>query len=108
MRKVPSVSKKTIDSKTSFETTINPIEDRSDDDKIDEKLIHQNETSDQITDEASVEQLIEAESRSQSPSNFKLRKRLLKSIDDFNDEEDVPENKQLFDNHAMFYRVKQR
>ncbi|XP_046820225.1 uncharacterized protein LOC124424774 [Vespa crabro] len=108
LRKTPSVSKKTIDSKTSFETTINPIENHSYDDKIEEKLIRQNETSDQITDEASVEQLIEAESRSQNPSNFKLRKRLLKSIDDCNDEEDSPENKQLFDNHAMFYRVKQR
>ncbi|XP_043666911.1 uncharacterized protein LOC122628567 [Vespula pensylvanica] len=108
LRKAPSVSKKIIDSKTSSETTIQPIEDRSYDDKMEEKLIRQNETSDQITDEASVEQLIEAESRSQNPSNFKLRKRLLKSIDDCNDEEDDPENKQLFDNHAMFYRVKQR
>ncbi|KAI4498629.1 hypothetical protein M0802_006335 [Mischocyttarus mexicanus] len=108
LRKGPSVSKKSIDSKTISETTVIPVENHSYDDKTEDILLQRNETSDQVTEESSMEHMIEAESRSQNPSNFKLRKRLLKSIDDRNDEEDAPENKQLFDNHAMIYRIKQR
>ncbi|XP_014606012.1 PREDICTED: uncharacterized protein LOC106787828 [Polistes canadensis] len=108
LRKGPTVSKKAIDPKTTSETTVLPIENYSYDENTEDILSHQNETSDQVTEEASMEHMIEAESRSQNPSNFKLRKRLLKSIDDRNDEEDGPENKQLFNNHAMIYRIKQR
>ncbi|XP_076240734.1 uncharacterized protein LOC143183159 [Calliopsis andreniformis] len=49
----------------------------------------------------------EGEYRSQNLNNFKLRKRILKSVEN-NMEDSAPEGKQLFDNHALVYRVKQR
>ncbi|XP_017888602.1 uncharacterized protein LOC108630049 [Ceratina calcarata] len=48
---------------------------------------------------------VDAEFRSQNLENFKLRKRVLKSVEN---NEDPPEGKQLFDNHAVVYRVRQR
>nr|XP_031841336.1 uncharacterized protein LOC116430855 [Nomia melanderi] len=47
------------------------------------------------------------ELRSQNMHNFKLRKRVLKSVEGSADESSV-ESKQLFDNHAAVYRVRQR
>ncbi|XP_054001991.1 uncharacterized protein LOC128888851 [Hylaeus anthracinus] len=49
----------------------------------------------------------DAELRSQNLNNFKLRKRVLKSIENSKDQP-APEGKQLFDNHALVYRVRQR
>lgn len=47
------------------------------------------------------------ELRSQNIHNFKLRKRVLKSVES-NTDESPAESKQLFDNHAAVYRVRQR
>ncbi|KAK2580805.1 hypothetical protein KPH14_011539 [Odynerus spinipes] len=112
LRKSPSVSKKSIDLKISSEVTDNatnvlPMQDRSYDES-EERLVQRNDTFDRTPDDVSVEQTSEVESRAQNPSNFKLRKRILKSIEGCNDEEDDAEAKQLFENHAAIYRVKQR
>lgn len=48
----------------------------------------------------------DGEFRSQNLNNYKLRRRVLKSVQD--SKETGPEGKQLFDNHALVYRVKQR
>lgn len=47
----------------------------------------------------------DAEIRSQNLNNFQLRKRVLKSVEN---REEEAEGKQLFDNHALVYRVRQR
>ena len=47
------------------------------------------------------------ETRSQSLENFKIRKRLLGDVDGKNKDEKI-EGKQLFNNHAVVYRVRQR
>ncbi|XP_078050710.1 uncharacterized protein LOC144477118 [Augochlora pura] len=52
-------------------------------------------------------QLADAELRSQNLNNYKLRKRVLKSVERSGDEP-AAEGKQLFDNHAAVYRVRQR
>ncbi|CAK9831608.1 hypothetical protein ANTRET_LOCUS8571 [Anthophora retusa] len=57
-------------------------------------------------DETGNQKVPDAELRSQNLNNFKLRKRVLKSVE--NKPDDVAEGKQLFDNHALVYRVRQR
>lgn len=50
---------------------------------------------------------LEPEERAQNLDNFKMRRRIVKSMDT-DDEEDIPETKESFDNHALIYRVRQR
>ncbi|XP_076754809.1 uncharacterized protein LOC143425692 [Xylocopa sonorina] len=57
-------------------------------------------------DEIGVRKAADAELRSQNLDNFKLRKRVLKSVE--NNVDEAAEGKQLFDNHAVVYRVRQR
>ncbi|KOC64244.1 hypothetical protein WH47_12546 [Habropoda laboriosa] len=57
-------------------------------------------------DETGNQKVTDAELRSQNLNNFKLRKRVLKSVE--NKAEEGAEGKQLFDNHALVYRVRQR
>ncbi|XP_076382363.1 uncharacterized protein LOC117225804 [Megalopta genalis] len=52
-------------------------------------------------------ELPDAELRTQNLNNYKLRKRVLKSVDG-NGDASPAEGKQLFDNHAAVYRVRQR
>ncbi|XP_043523508.1 uncharacterized protein LOC122535769 [Frieseomelitta varia] len=57
-------------------------------------------------DETSDRKVADAELKSQNLDNFKLRRRVLKSAESKVDE--PAEGKQLFDNHAIVYRVRQR
>ncbi|KMQ91843.1 hypothetical protein RF55_8244 [Lasius niger] len=80
------------------------MEDRSDDEKFD-GFMERNATNDAMMDETSMTG--EPEMRAQNLHNFKQRKRVLKSVDDVRENEEA-EAKQLFDNHAIVYRVRQR
>lgn len=89
--------------KLQYNTTVSPevnrtspvyIQDRSDNDSY-ENLFPYDGAADQNV-------VADPEFKSQNLNNFKLRKRVLKSVDE------AAEGKQLFDNHAIVYRVKQR
>lgn len=77
------------------------MQDRSDDERYDDFM--QNATSDVMMDET----MGGPEMRAQNLHNFKHRKRVLKSVEDTRENEEA-EAKQLFDNHAIVYRVRQR
>ncbi|XP_011696411.1 PREDICTED: uncharacterized protein LOC105455061 [Wasmannia auropunctata] len=108
LKKLPNPSKKNT---TILYETINradnlSMEDRSDDENYD-GLIQRNATGDTMPAETRVAKASEPEMRAQNLHNFKQRKRVLKSVEDA-DENEGPEAKQLFDNHAIVYRVRQR
>lgn len=111
LKKSPNFSKKSTNSTIVYEAMINrtndlSMEDRSDDENY-ESLMQRNATSDIIPFETRIAKAAEPEMRAQNLHNFKQRKRVLKSVEDANENEE-PEAKQLFDNHAIVYRVRQR
>jgi len=111
LKKSPNLSKKSINSTNLYEVMVNRtsdllMEDRSDDENY-ESLIQRNTTDDIIPAETRIVTANGPEMRTQNLQNFKQRKRVLKSIEDANENEE-PESKQLFDNHAIVYRVRQR
>lgn len=90
-------------------TGIIKMEDRSDvnydqEDDIDDS----DELNDQIASESRSISIAEPdpEFRSQNLNNFNLRKRLLSMNED--ESEEKVQGKQLFGNHAMVYRLRQR
>ncbi|KYN32537.1 hypothetical protein ALC56_13395 [Trachymyrmex septentrionalis] len=113
LKKSPNLSKKLINSTNLYEAMINRsntsdllMEDRSDNENY-ESLIQRNTTDDIIPAETRIVTANGPEMRTQNLHNFKQRKRVLKSIEDANENEES-ESKQLFDNHAIVYRVRQR
>ena len=98
LRKPSNFTKKLFNSTVSPEVnriTSTYIQDRLDNDG---NLFPYDETSDR--------RVADAELKSQNLDNFKLRRRVLKSAENKVDE--PAEGKQLFDNHAIVYRVRQR
>ena len=96
LRKPSNFTKKLFNSTVSPEVNrTSYIQDRLDNDG---NLFPYDETSDQ--------KVADAEFKSQNLDNFKLRRRVLKSAENKVDE--LAEGKQLFDNHAIVYRARQR
>ncbi|XP_018402062.1 PREDICTED: uncharacterized protein LOC108779194 [Cyphomyrmex costatus] len=111
LKKSSNLSKKPINSTSLYETMVNRtsdllMEDRSDNENYG-NFIQRNVTGDIISAETRIVTASGPEMRAQNLHNFKQRKRMLKSIDDANENEES-ESKQLFDNHAIVYRVRQR
>lgn len=109
-KKSPNISKKS-NTTILYETAINrtadlSMEDRSDDENYD-SLMPRNATDDIMPVETRIVKASEPEMRAQNLQNFKQRKRVLKSVEDANENEES-ETKELFDNHAVVYRVRQR
>lgn len=109
LKKPPNFAKKSANSTILSEVTVHQanafyMEDRSDDEKYDD-FVQENTTSNAMMDEANM--MGGPEMRAQNLHNFKQRKRVLKSVEDTRENEEV-ETKQLFDNHAIVYRVRQR
>lgn len=107
LKKSPNFIKKSANSSILSEAMVRQtdtlyMEDRSDDEKYDD-FMQRNATSDVMIDET----MGEPEMRAQNLHNFKHRKRVLKSVEDARGNEEA-EAKQLFDNHAIVYRVRQR
>ncbi|XP_011629494.1 uncharacterized protein LOC105421993 isoform X1 [Pogonomyrmex barbatus] len=109
LKKSSNLSKKS--NSTMYEAAINRTDDLSMEDRSDDKnyeiLMQQNATSDIMPVETRIVKADEPEMRAQNLHNFKQRKRMLKSVEDAKENEE-PESKQLFDNHAIVYRVRQR
>ncbi|XP_050455840.1 uncharacterized protein LOC126853832 isoform X1 [Cataglyphis hispanica] len=106
LKKSPNLMKKSANSTSLSEamarqTNALYMQDRSDDERYDDFM--QNATSDVMMDET----MGGPEMRAQNLHNFKHRKRVLKSVEDTRENEEA-EAKQLFDNHAIVYRVRQR
>lgn len=96
LKKPSNLTKKLYNSTVSPEvnrTSSIYIQDRSDNESY-ENLFPYEGAADQ--------NMADPEFKSQNLNNFKLRKRVLKSVDG------AAEGKRLFDNHAIVYRVKQR
>ncbi|XP_036144315.1 uncharacterized protein LOC105828814 [Monomorium pharaonis] len=111
LKKLPNPPKKsnsTILPEVRFNRTDDlPMEDRSDDENY-ENLVQRNATDDiALPFETGIAKANGPEMRAQNLHNFKQRKRVLKSMEEA-DENEEPEAKQLFDNHAIVYRVRQR
>lgn len=110
LKKSPNISKKS-NTTILYEPTINrtadlSMEDRSDNENYD-SLMPRNATDDIIPVETRIAKVSEPEMRAQNLQNFKQRKRVLKSVEDANENEE-PDTKELFDNHAIVYRVRHR
>ena len=88
LKKSPSLSKKPINSTNLYEAIVNRsdllMEDRSDDENY-ENLIQRNTTGDIIPAETRIMTANGPEMRTQNLHNFKQRKRVLKSIEDANE-----------------------
>lgn len=112
LKKSTNPPKKSTNTTILYEAMVNnrtddlSLEDRSDDESY-ENLMQQNATDDIVPAETRIAKASEPEMRAQNLHNFKLRKRVLKSMEDV-DENEEPETKQLFDNHAIVYRMRQR
>ncbi|KAG7208602.1 hypothetical protein KM043_014811 [Ampulex compressa] len=88
-------------------TDLSRMQDRSDIESFGKYL--QREKSEDLTPiESRVRDVNNPEIRSQNLNNFMLRKRVLKTSAESKLHDEDPEGKQLFDNHAVVYRVKQR
>lgn len=86
------------------------MEDRSDYENYENpnaSSIQRNVTDDMTPAESRILIPSGPEARAQNLQNFKQRKRMLTSADDTKGDEE-PEAKQLFDNHAIVYRMRQR
>jgi len=110
LKKSSNLSRKSTNSTILNEAMINrtddlSIEDRSDNEEY-ESFMQQNATDD-MSIETHIAKTSEPEMRAQNLHNFKQRKRMLKSVENANGNEE-PEIKQLFDNHAIVYRVRHR
>ncbi|XP_076394639.1 uncharacterized protein LOC100879805 [Megachile rotundata] len=97
LKKPPNVTKKFYSSTVSPEVNSTNI-------RIESRSDNENPGNPFLYDETDEYKAADAEIRSQNLNNFKLRKRVLKSVE--NNEE--AEGKQLFDNHALVYRVRHR
>lgn len=111
LKKSLNLPKKPANTTILYEAMINrtddlPMEDRSDDESY-ENLMQRNATGDVTPVGTRSAKASEPEMRAQNLHNFKQRKRVLKSVEDA-DENEEPETEQLFDNHAIVYRVRQR
>lgn len=112
LKKSSNLSRKSANSTILFDTAINradnlSLEDRSDDESYEGFMQQQNATGDMLPAETRIMIPSEPEMRAQNLHNFKQRKRVLKSVENAKENEE-PEAKQLFDNHAIMYRVRQR
>lgn len=87
-----------------FNSTVPPEMNRTSSIYIQDRL--DNDGNLFLYDETTDQKVADAEFKSQNLNNFKLRKRVLKSVENKVDES--VEGKQLFDNHAIVYRVRQR
>lgn len=111
LKKSPNLSRKsanlsTILSEANINQTDWTLEDRSDD--ADVISMQRNATAnDLMSAETRIMKSDEAELRAQNLYNFKQRKRVLKSVEDAKENVE-PEARQLFDNHAIVYRLRQR
>jgi hypothetical protein len=83
------------------------MEDRSDDENYENHDAILMQRNDMMPAESRIMKPSEPEMRAQNLQNFKQRKRMLKSMEDVREDEES-ETKQLFDNHAIVYRVRQR
>lgn len=111
LKKSSNPPKKPTNTTIQYEAMINrtddlSMEDRSYDESY-ENLMQRNATGDIMPAETRIAKASEPEMRAQNLHNFKQRKRVLKSVEDA-DENEEPGTKQLFDNHAIVYRVRQR
>ncbi|XP_032670408.1 uncharacterized protein LOC116843771 isoform X3 [Odontomachus brunneus] len=112
LKKSPNLSRKSVNSTILPEAIVNQTdtllaESRSSDDANYKNSTQQNSIVDLTLPESRIMRSGELESRAQNLHNFKQRKRVLKSVED--DKENAgPEGKQLLDNHAVVYRVRQR
>ncbi|XP_011879670.1 PREDICTED: uncharacterized protein LOC105568539 [Vollenhovia emeryi] len=111
LKKSPNLAKKPTNATSQYEAMINRTDDLSIEDRSDDEnygiLMQRNATGDITPVETRIAKASEPEMRAQNLHNFKQRKRVLKSVEDANENED-PDTKQLFDNHAIVYRVRQR
>lgn len=112
LKKSPSLSKKVTNFTILPEAIVNQtdilsVEGRSSNDANYESPTRRNGTFDLTLPESRIMRSGELESRAQNLHNFKQRKRVLKSVEDER-ENGMPEAKQLLDNHAIVYRVRQR
>ncbi|XP_011171486.2 uncharacterized protein LOC105204120 isoform X1 [Solenopsis invicta] len=110
LKKLPIPPKKSANSTIMYAARTNRTEDLSMEDRSDDENYEsfvQHNTTDLMAFETRVAKASEPEMRTQNLHNFKQRKRVLKSVEDANENEE-PEAKQLFDNHAIVYRVRQR
>lgn len=109
LKKSPNLARKSANSTILSEAMVHQtdafyMEDRSDDEKFGD-FMQKNATNNIMMDEPSITS--EPEMRAQNLHNFKQRKRVLKSVEDTRENEEA-EAKQLIDNHAIVYRVRQR
>ncbi|XP_029041755.1 uncharacterized protein LOC114875528 [Osmia bicornis bicornis] len=86
-------------------STVSPEVNSTNSIRIENRSDNENPGNPFFYDETDEYKVPDAEIRSQNLNNFKLRKRVLKSIEN---KEEEAEGKQLFDNHALVYRVRQR
>lgn len=115
LKKSPNVARKSANSTILPEAVVNrtdnfPMEDRLDDENLEDlnaTPVQRNVTDDMMPAESRIVRPSGPEMRAQNLQNFKQRKRMLKSMEDMKEDEE-PESKQLFDNHAIVYRVRQR
>lgn len=112
LKKSPNISKKSSNYTLLPEAIVNQtdfisMQDRSDDENYEDSLQRNTTINDMISTEARIMKSNESEFRSQNLYNFKQRKRMLKSMEDDKENEEN-ESKQLFDNHAIVYRVRKR
>lgn len=110
LKKSPNLSRKLANSTTLSQATVNQtdwtMENRSDED-YEAYSTQLNVTADSTSPETRSSKSDEVESRAQNLQNFRQRKRMLKPVEDAKVNEE-PEAEQLFDNHAIVYRIKQR
>lgn len=92
--------------KKSLNSTVSPEANRTSSIYIQDRLDNDNYGNSFLYDDTGAQKVTDAELRSQNLNNFKLRKRVLKSVESKVDE--AAEGKQLFDNHAIVYRVRHR
>ncbi|XP_076618902.1 uncharacterized protein LOC143340609 [Colletes latitarsis] len=90
-----------------FSSTLLPEMNRSNPIYVHDRSDNENRGNLLLYDQTDDQKVSDAELRSQNLNNFKLRKRVLKSIEN-NMNEPAAEGKQLFDNHAVAYRIRQR
>ncbi|XP_014477576.1 PREDICTED: uncharacterized protein LOC106746001 [Dinoponera quadriceps] len=114
LKKSPNLSRKSLNSTILPEaivlnqTDTFPAESRSSDEASYESPTQRNGSVEPAPAESRIMRSGEPESRAQNLHNFKQRKRVLKSIVDDGKENERPGAKQLLDNHAIVYRVRQR
>ncbi|EFN75121.1 uncharacterized protein LOC105191640 isoform X2 [Harpegnathos saltator] len=113
LKKSPNLSKKSVNFSTILpqaivnQTDIPAVKSRASDNAEHESPAQRNGTIDLTLPESRIMRSGELESRAQNLHNFKQRKRVLKSVEE-DKENEGSEAKQLLDNHAIGYRMRQR